>query len=38
MSLFSNARLAGAAKKERNPSFGFPSFSQIGQVGQSELL
>ncbi len=34
----SNARLAGAESRERKPSFGFLSFSQVGQVGQSLLL
>lgn len=34
----SSARLAGAEIKERKPSSGFLSCSQIGQVGQSLLL
>jgi hypothetical protein len=38
MPLFSNARLAGAASKERKSSLGLRSSSQTGQVGQSLLL
>lgn len=36
--LHSNARLAGAENRERNPSVGFRSASQVGQVLQSLLL
>lgn len=36
--LFSSARLAGADSKERNPSFGLRSFSQMGQTGQLLVL
>ena len=38
MPLFSSARLAGAARVERKPSLDFRASSQMGQVGQSELL
>jgi hypothetical protein len=33
-----NARNAGALNKDKKPAFGFLSFSQMGQVGQSVLL
>ncbi len=38
MPLLSNARLAGAASKERKPLSGLLSCSQTGQVGQLLLL
>ncbi len=38
ISAFSNARRAGAESNERKSSFGLLVSSQIGQVGQSELL